>query len=324
DAVASEPVAPAAEPAPAPEAPPAPAGAPKPKLRVANWWTGRYDTEGVPEPAVQAVSHARRATPRPQPREAVRRPAREQLKNARARAAERRKRAVTRVADRRRNLRTQREKAAGLNPGAAIAIGVVVGLVSIPVSVLLFGNAGGSSVAIAESFEGQASASAHAVADARASSPPTPAPPRAIPAAAPVVAGQAGSILLVSTFNQPVDAKIEGLIDATVGQLTAKGFDVFDAAADGDPSNVALIADVRATRFIGSSKGKDAARQMRSWFDNGDFDYDAMVIVEPDPDSVATGTPTARALIVDEDSAAYENHLSPRRVAQTLAEVIDD
>ncbi|MEO1535173.1 MAG: hypothetical protein AAFS11_06390, partial [Planctomycetota bacterium] len=106
DAVASEPVAPAAEPAPAPEAPPAPAGAPKPKLRVANWWTGRYDTEGVPEPAAQAVSHARRATPRPEPREAVRRPAREQLKNARARAAERRKRAVTRVADRRRNLRT--------------------------------------------------------------------------------------------------------------------------------------------------------------------------------------------------------------------------
>ncbi len=337
------PQAPAAEPQAVPVPPPAPEpsvnpepapGAepkPKPKVRVANWWSGRYDVDGVDETiesAVREVDQAideamgsvRRRTPRPKPSPA-RRAAHEQIKNARARASERRKRAVTRVAQRRRNLRTQRDKTAGLNPGAAVAIGVVIGLISIPVSVVMLNRGDGGRVAVTERLPAPISDHVRAHADAHAEAPTPPEPPVT---SLPVAAGEHLSVLVVSTFNQPVERYIEASVEQTVDQLRTLGFDVADTTTDASDHSVELLADIRAARGIGSTSAKDAARQMRSWFDEAELGYDAMVVIEPNPESLAQGKPTARALVVDDDSSAYERVLYPDKVARRVVKIIDD
>ncbi len=313
---------------------PPPSPAPKPKVRVANWWSGRYDIDGVEDlidgslrEADEAINAAKadpgagrahRATPRPR-REPTRRPAHEQRKNARARAAERRKRAVNRVAERRRNLRTQRDRAAGLNPGVAIAIGCVVGLISIPVSVVMLSesDADPSIAAVADHADPHT--------DARSDAPLPPAPPVAAVA---VAAGDALRVLVVTTFNRPIEPSIEAGIEQTVATLRGLGFQVADTTG-GSPEltedlGVELLADVRAARFIGSSSAADAARQMRSWFSDAGLGYDALVLIEPDPDSLITGDPFARALVVDDDSYGYERVLHPDSVARRVVNVIDD
>lgn len=333
------------QPAPAPKQAARPKGDPdaKPKVRLANWWSGKYSVDDELDGVMADVdatiheamaeadaaineaveSMAPRRSPRPQ-RDPTRRPAREQLRDARARAAERRKRAVTRVAERRRSLRTQRDKAAGLNPGAAIAIGCVVGLVSIPVSMLML-NREDVATGFADATEGlPGPIASHVRAHGQgqfAIAPPPPETPVPTVAVAPA-AGEA--VLVVSTFNQPVAPAIVDGVNQTVAELQTLGYHVADTTRDTSDAGLNLIADIRAARGIGSTKPVDAARQMRSWFDDADLDYDALVIIEPDPESLAKGDPFARVFIVDDDSASYERTLEKHAVARRVAEVIED
>jgi len=112
-------------------------GRARPRLRVTNWWSGKYQLEDDQLDAVGAVgpvfvgvsvglpSKSRRAgSPRPAERggAAARRPAAEQLRSARARAEERRARAHQRMARHRTGRRAGRQHASGVNAGVAMSL----------------------------------------------------------------------------------------------------------------------------------------------------------------------------------------------------------
>lgn len=134
---------------PAPAAAETPARPRRPRVRVVNWWTGKYEVEPDDAPpqmprvspeafarATGFAAAARAATPRPPvrreaPRLATpavppgpRRPAGEQLHSARARVAEARKRAHER---RRRMSHTPSPASHGMNPGVAFALFIFLG-----------------------------------------------------------------------------------------------------------------------------------------------------------------------------------------------------
>lgn len=157
---------------PSPNSPQTPAGIPK--LRVSDWWTGRYTPKQGPQQTPQAADDkgfvfkadigigqppaARQVTP-----EGSRLPAKQQLKNARRRAAERRARV-----GKHRNRRSEMKMAAGLaalgptarsgrrsrskppsaiNAGVTIAVAFVVAAVAgaLAVAVLQGGNSASKS-----------------------------------------------------------------------------------------------------------------------------------------------------------------------------------
>ena len=133
---AASPVPPAPATPPASPEPAAPRGRTRPKIRLANWWSGRYTVDGervepaaagmTPAPGVGAPSVDDAVVPMAQ-----RRPASEQLESARRRAQVRRQRAMERIGSRSGSrgapgLRRQRRKAAnhasGMNAGVAVAL----------------------------------------------------------------------------------------------------------------------------------------------------------------------------------------------------------
>lgn len=328
----------AAAPQPAPQArsaePTNAVTADKPKLRVTNWWTGGYDIEGelhrvvseadqAIDEAMASVSPARRS-PRPVPNPG-RRSAKEQLKSARTRAAERRHRAVTRVKDRRRSLRLARDKASGLNPGAAIAIGCIVGLISIPVTVLTLNNrdVADASVAIARSAPGPTGALARAHIEAR-TSPAPPQPPRAAALPAVNVADRHASVLLVSTFNSPVPEAVLAEIQRGIAQLEAQGIDVVDNLTGDTADRLDIIADLRAARDLAPRSFTNAAKSMAAWFEQADPGFDALVLIEPDPDQAARGNTIARLIVADNDTALTESTYSHATLADRVTHVISD
>ncbi|MEO1583816.1 MAG: hypothetical protein AAFR96_04490 [Planctomycetota bacterium] len=345
--------APADRAAPATPSEPTPAAAPAemtPALKLANWWSGRYEVEeptnaGEP-PADRANESPRteavRRTPRPAPNPG-RRPAQDQLKNARARAAERRERAVKRVATRRQSLRQQREKASGLHPAAAIAIGCLVGLVSIPVTAILLsddqpGDPFASPAVAAAPFDPNRSPAQAAVhAPARADARGTPTPPIPPATATGILSASSGdatatrsthsataSVVVVSTFNQPVDPGIAKGLGKAIESLRIAGYTVADAANNATPEGVDLLADVRAERGLGASQAWAASRQLSEWFNTADTRYDALIVIEPEPEAIARGITAARALIVDDDSYTSATSLDPESLAHKLREVTSD
>ncbi|MBK7404677.1 MAG: hypothetical protein IPJ41_08590 [Phycisphaerales bacterium] len=95
-------------------------GRDRPKLRVANWWSGRYElAEALPASAAALVSPLKA---RPPLAGGARRPASEQLRSARARAEARRARAQARLAGHRHGLREGRRHASGVNAGVAASV----------------------------------------------------------------------------------------------------------------------------------------------------------------------------------------------------------
>jgi len=111
----AEPVAPAAQSRPQP-----PASVDPRRLRVADWWTGRYAVarEAGVAPPPPAYAHAAHASRVPV---GERKPAAEQLKSARKRVAATRRKAASRI--------RRRHEAGGLNGGVVIGLLVVIGFV---------------------------------------------------------------------------------------------------------------------------------------------------------------------------------------------------
>lgn len=194
----------AAAPPIAAEPAPTPSPGPRPKLRIVDWWTGRYEADpaprgarpGAPEGFVPKADIARTPRPPARPRTPVgeRRSAAEQLANARRRVDERRSRALNRGhhpahGPTRRAGRPRRHEPAGVNAGVMIA--AVVGVVAV---------FGGVAVMLLAGQQSGSSPAASVRLGARV--PPPPAPPGV---------GSADAPALPLTLVPPATRDLEGL-----------------------------------------------------------------------------------------------------------------
>ncbi|RNC82022.1 MAG: hypothetical protein ED559_09635 [Phycisphaera sp.] len=300
--------------APAAEAPPAPnqPATGKPRLKVMNWWSGKYalddgtvqqvdqavaEAVGVAEQAAVAAVNAATAVeealnhkrPHHVPPHEGYRSAGDQLKSARARAQERRVRARKRASEHR--TRVRKNSRTGINPGAAVAIGVVVGLVSIPVSLALMGddNNGGlsstrHSQVIAIDDEGNFSMSVNgepvSIGDAKSSDSEhfddLPYEDR-------------GKAVVLSMFGPPLDAELKARLNQGVIALRNIGFDTVDNIRfDGQAELPAeerdtLLAELRKQRDLAPADPEDASYSIKKWLKNQDKDYSLAVVLAPAP-----------------------------------------
>ncbi|MGP1272290.1 MAG: protein kinase domain-containing protein [Phycisphaerales bacterium] len=352
EAPAAEPVfappPPPVTPAPRPAAPVPPVPQRRPKVKVANWWTGVYtvldETDAALEnldasladarPTHPPAGRAARRSPVPPP---VRRPAHEQLRNARARAAERRLRASQRVTANRRRVRGGAEP--GLNKGVAVAIGVVVGLISIPVSLVVFGSADAISAGRQAAMQINA-AGAGVSAPSAPSHPDAPHTPSGVAvahasadvatadaAAAPSnPAASHGRAIVLSTAAVPVAPELAAFLDRSVTELFQSGFSPvsnIDASAVDDAA-VKRMVEMRVEYDLGASLS-DAARRIQSWFaQHGDSEYEVAVVLAPDPEAMARGEVSVFAVVADDNTAITVKGLDATEIARQAVRAVRD
>ncbi|MEO0512699.1 MAG: hypothetical protein AAF108_07360 [Planctomycetota bacterium] len=185
-----------------------------PRLRVVNWWTGRYAVDEAPsaepsesgeQPSTPPVRPVAGRADRPRPTAS----AREQVRAARKRAAERRARA---------------RKAAGIRTRSGPGGGVGVGIAAVVVVTILF--LGPGMLAWISAAPGNASDAAPA-----AMSPDTPNPPR-LSASASVSAGS-------------ITASASGSASASVSGAPAASAPPVLAVADAEPlASVLFVNDI--------------------------------------------------------------------------------
>ncbi len=201
-----------------------------PRLRLVNWWSGRYEVDRDPTPPpppmprpAPAPAGARRHAAAPRPSAA------EQLRNARARAAARRRTAQARMHG--------RPHAAHPTPGGVTA-GIVGGVLLMLALVgggafLALGRSGAPSVVVTASVEGPAA-------------PGAPLP------------RLEDAVLLVSDFNPPLPSAVRSHLAAVVETLAAAGARIEGAGVTGLPADGAddeeavlgAVAHVRKARGV--------------------------------------------------------------------------
>lgn len=267
-----------------------------PRLRVAHWWSGRYEVEeGAPAgfvakadigfgPRAPRPPHAPpvergRPAPRVTPRES-RASAAEQLANARRRVAERRARAARgpgrgfRPAAGPTDLRGRRRPApAGINAGVAVAatMAVLVGFGAI--AMLMLNARGGDPVheVMSRVFESPAPATPDA--------PDTPAPP-----APPTVAGHASAwsglvppagreldglgLVLVWDFRPPFDESTRARLDQAAKELASAGVRLISNVHPGESESgaherVARYIAMRGSATLDCTLGERFAEALR-------------------------------------------------------------
>lgn len=321
---------------PAPEAPPAPdqPATGKPRLKVMNWWSGKYamddgtakqvdqavaEAVGVAEQAAVAAVNAATAVeealnhkrPHHAPPHEGYRPAGDQIKSARARAQERRVRARKRASEHR--TRVRKNSRTGINPGAAVAIGVVVGLVSIPVSLALMGddnNGGPSSLAHSDnkmligdsgSFSMSVDGKTVSVDVAKESDSDLfddlPYEER-------------GKAVVLSMFGPPLDAELKERLNQGVIALRNIGFETVDNIRfDGQAELPAeerdtLLAELRKQRDLAPADPEDASYSIKKWLKNQDKGYSLAVVIAPAPKASPDEPDTLVAITVGRYDAA--------------------
>jgi hypothetical protein len=320
---AAEPEAPRDEFAPAPQPAPVPApvhrGSPRPpgiRIVKGGWWSGRYEVDAGAQAApseARAPQPAPRAARAPRPVPVTRRPAHEQLQNARARAAERRTRAAARLS---RHTRARRGPAEpGINRGVAVAVGLVAGLAAIP-------------IALALSDRGEAAQPAQAVI---AAPPRAPKPPRltvmsrdgeAVSVPASVV--KRGSALVLSTFRAPVDTTIEAALRLTIDRLRASGFELSENIVAPGEEAIAHFAELSAVRTLAPADAAEAAESIARWRRGVSPEIDVVVVLEPDPEAASRGEHAGRAIVVGRDASVALHGIDPDHIAHHAAKARGD
>ena len=267
----------AASPPPPPPAAPMPPGRRgRPRLRLTDWWSGRYEVDGehdvspagagaagITASIRNVVDQQRRKNPS----------AAEQLERAHARMQAARHRAHERMASRRQQGR-RKDYAGGFNPGMALALllflGVAIG------AVLLVGR-GVSSPAVRSSVSERYDI-VHGTLPPMA--PPVPVLPAStheddgrfrtelragndVPALPPVE----GMVLVVSDLTPPLAADVEGRLAAALDRVRAAGLAVF--GEDEGEDQVDLESQVRSVRALLPLESNDAAELIGTWLSQG-------------------------------------------------------
>lgn len=281
------------------------AGRAKPKLRVTNWWSGRYQLEDAPSRDDARGSAAFVAglgvTPRPAARAAragspspsvgaagvVRRPAAEQLQSARARAAERRAQAQSRI-HRRRAGKAGRRHASGVNAGVAASLFIFLIFCVAFAGLIVTSSkqrAGAPRASVAVSGDGSEVAGLLAAADGAATASAVQV---AAPDPAPVLPKLAGRVMVVSDLNLPGDERAMSVVQGALAAMQQAGLQVtgtlgsLDLKGDALESAQELEAKaqlVRATRPLDS----DAVEtDLGAWLEKNHA-ADLLVWIEPPP-----------------------------------------
>ncbi|MEM8758610.1 MAG: hypothetical protein AAGF47_12625, partial [Planctomycetota bacterium] len=265
-----------------------------------------------------------------------RRPAAEQVRSARARAAERRIRASKRVASRRG--RGSAGQPPGRYRGAAVAIGVVVGLVSIPLVVALVQQndsreAVGVAIAQAEAAAERAIANSHAHAQAHMNdalatahargavvlAPPTPEAPASASA-------DRGTVLVVSGFRAPIDEPTSRELASVIEQLQRHGFETVNNVVGtvSDVDDLRLLVAMRQLHDLSPSLD-EAAGAIESWFGRDAAGrYEAAVMLAPDLEAGSAGKDRQRVVIADENSAFTLHSIEPVSIAEYTVRAVKD
>lgn len=308
----NEPDAPRDEFAPAPQPAAAAAapqrGAPRPpgiRIVKGGWWTGRYEVSdrGEARPTGEQPGPGVARPPRPVP--VTRRPAHEQLLNARARAAERRTRAAARLARHSRSRRGPAEP--GINRGVAVTVGLVAGLAAIP-------------IALALSDRGEPAQPAAAAAAPLEHAPKLPRltvlTKEGKAVSVPASAFSRGSALVLSRFQAPVDTAVKATLRMTVERLTASGFSLTENIVAPSEEALARFAELSAVRTLASADAGEAAESISRWRRGVSPAIDVVVVLEPDPEDASHSGHAGRAIIVGEDGSVALHGIDPEHIAQ--------
>ncbi len=269
----------------------------RPRLMVTGWWSGKYQVDDPGAGKMDQMAEVAEAVmPPPPPVRSVSpharaRNAQEQVKSARARATERRTRAKQRATAHRNKVHGRSRS--GINPGAAVAVGVCVGLVSIPVAIaLLPGPEASVSVTsttgdarVTHKLSGDASVVAGMTSDWLDSLP----------------SKDRGRAVVLNMFSPPMDKSIKSRVEESLEALRKLGFDTVDninfkgqAELDESDRND-LLASLRTTRELAPSDPERAADSIWEWLGSQDDGYSLAVVLGPapknspeDPDELVT------------------------------------
>ena len=223
------PVTPPPVPPQAPRSPVPPAVAGGPRLRMKDWWTGRYEVEG------RAPATPRPEVVRPYAYDAHRTPAAEQLAAAHARVRATRKRARQRIADRRAAMghvradRRRQNHASGINGGSVAAVLLFIACFAIATIAAMR--------TVHRHNTGASGASVSAQVDGAVAVAPRPDLP----------ALQGVRMLVVSDLGPHMADDVEHAI-AAFRQQGVETFGDFPSDPDAEENQIALVAFARAAR----------------------------------------------------------------------------
>lgn len=281
---------PSAEPNAAPQTP-APAG--RPRLSVSDWWTGRYSVMGQPaaptpvqhRAARSPVPHAVPAppmSPRPLVPQTGRKPAAQQVVDARTRARQRRLSAQQRINARRAGRPTySNTPTAGVVFAGLLGVGVFIALAAIVGSMM----------------------SSRGVSLQAGVTPEPPSPPdfghilddlaALDPVALPEVEAR---VLVVSDLALPLDPERLTRVQSGLSLLRQKGAQITgDLTGEGDEAVLDQIASLRRDRGSLPIDSMQLPARVREWLQGQDLD--AVLLIAPDPED---GELTRGLLIADQ------------------------
>ncbi|RMH25620.1 MAG: hypothetical protein D6692_10685 [Planctomycetota bacterium] len=255
----------------------------RPAITVSDWWTGRYSVvatsqgEHRPGPVPVPPTPVRHAVVPPE----ARRPAADQIRNARARARQRRLSARQRIDSRRRGRASyDNTPGAGTVFAALFGLAVLFGLGTIGYNLLR--PADRSIVAVAPGagvFAPDGSVLFSGDAGSVMVAPPAPVPP-VRPEDLPSIKAR---LLVVSDLTLPLDDETASAVRRGLGVIEGSGAVlVGDLIDSGDSESVELVAELRRDRGRVPFDSDELAARSRAWLEGRSFD--GVLFVAPDPD----------------------------------------
>lgn len=237
----------------------------RPKLNVKDWWTGRYDTpKGTPRAPVAPVPPpppAPRVTPIDQ-----RKPAKEQLKNARARAQAMQDRANRRRADHRANHNRYKN-----DPHPLVIVLTLAVIGTLIAAVVAWRNNAAKTVShYAEAQSETESFWNERYQDFDPNNPESPEPFDHVNA----------NILLVDDTSARLDAPSLEALNNRLQYLKNQGINVFDS--NSEESTIELLASYRNAIGAIPYDSADMIIRTRDWLGTHDS-VDAILILSPEP-----------------------------------------
>lgn len=288
----------------------------RPRIQVMGWWSGKYrvDEQGAGK-MDQMAEVAQAVMPPPPPARSVSQHARarnasEQLKSARARAKERRTRAMQRASAHRSRLRGRSRS--GINPGAAVAIGVCVGLASIPVALALLPSSGGSA---------SVSSGPKVTVNVGDSSVAMNVGEKNLTAAKTPVSfadlhDDRGRAVVLSMFSPPVEAGMKARIEDSLEALREIGFEIVE--------DLDVQAELRKQRELAPSDPKQAAKSVWKWIDAQDGAYDLAIVLAPAPKNNPEDPDELVALVAGQDNYTWSVEPSLRDIVTGVMKSIGE
>lgn len=273
-------------------------GSGKPKIMVANWWSGKYSVdndevanlasevadfaENLAGSAAAVAGSVKQPAKHPMPERVANKSAGDQLKSARARAKERQASARKRAASHR--SRVQKNSRSGINHGAAVAIGVVVGLASIPVALALLPNSNpGQTQTRVMTLNDDGTMSITVNGDKIFED----AKEKVQSMFADLGGEDRGKAVVLSMFSLPLDSATKERLDESVMALRSAGFETidnirFDGQADvPTDKRESLLAQMRIKSDLASTDLDDAGYALKKWLKNQNKDYSLAVVLAP-------------------------------------------